>query len=67
MSSFSKSSFATSIAFASRFTMSAILPRKAIGTISAIARIATMIVARIFTNFFIPYPFYKRKPWFPLR
>ena len=62
MSSFSKSSRAASIALASRFTMSAILPRSAIGAIRATARITTATTAAIFTIFFIPYPFYRQKP-----
>ncbi len=64
-SSFSKSSRAASIALASRFTMSAILPRSAAGAIRAIARITTTAITAIFTIFFIPYLFYRQKPWFP--
>ena len=65
MSSFSKSSRAASMALASRFTMSAILPRSAAGAIRAIARITTTAITAIFTIFFIPYLFYRQKPWFP--
>ena len=57
MSSFSKSSRASSIALASRFTISAILPRSTIGATRAITSTTATTMAAIFTNFFITYLF----------
>ena len=48
---------AATIALASRFTISAILPRSTIGATRAITSTTATTMAAIFTNFFITYLF----------